>query len=791
MGHLISKSRLLGRALTTVWGWAVLFLCFDVVFWALLLLRPVGYAQLVALDDVLQCLGPLLAVPLCLGHVRRRKWGASLFLGLGILAYVVGQGIWSWNQLIAHQAPFPSSADLAFLACYPLLLLGVLLLPARPSPHISRVRVGLDGIMMMTAIITFSWYFVLGPTLLQGSTSLLAKVVGTAYPCGDLVLLLCVLLLWTRQQNRALRSALLLLSLGMLTLVLADSVYDSLNLQNSFAIGGVIDPLWSLGFQCIGLGMLTLRRVPVLLPASPVQPSRSLWQILLPYAFIPALGLLLLYMWRTPGNDALQAGVYAGAALLVGLVLLRQIVAMRELHLLYVNNDALASANRQLEIQATHDALTGLPNRSLLWTRIQQVPPSAQRESHSAALLILNLDRFKEINDTFGHQLGDQLLRQVGERLCQSVEPAVTVSRIGGDEFAVFLPTADETAALQVVMQLQTALEEPFLVGEHPLQIEASTGIALYPEHGNDPVTLCQHADVAMYHAKQSPQRCAFYDARQDLSSPRHLALLGDLRHAIANGELRLYYQPKADLHTGLVKGVEALVRWQHPTQGLLAPDQFLPLAEQTGLITPLTRWVVESALRQCRAWLDAGRELRVAVNLSVRNLHDASLPDTIAGLLAQYRVPPRLLCCEITESAIMADNEHTVRVLNDLVALGVSIAIDDYGTGYASLSYLKRLPADELKIDRAFVQHLTSDRVDQAIVRSTVSMAHSLGIQVVAEGVEDQATWNVLASLTCDIAQGYYLSRPLTSPDLVCWLDARQEGATPRLEDRKAAVAR
>ena len=521
MGHLINKLRLSGRALTTVRGWAILFLCFDAAFWALLLLRPVGPAELVALDDVLQCLGPLLAVPLCLAHFRRRWTGVSLFLGLGTLAYVVGQGIWSWNQVIAHQAPFPSSSDLAFLACYPLLLLGVLLLSAHPLPHISRVRVGLDGLMMMTAIITFSWYFVLGPTLLQGSTSLLAKVVGTAYPCGDLVLLLCVLLLWTREPDRALRPVLLLLSLGMFTLVLADSIYDYQNLQNSFAIGGLIDPLWSLGFQCIGLGVLALRRVPKLLPAVSLQPSRPLWQILLPYAFIPALGLLLLYMWRTPGDYALQPGVYVGAALLVGLVVVRQIVAMRELHTLYVNNDALKVANTQLEIQAqeleiqaTHDALTGLPNRSLLWTRIQLVLPSAQRDRHSAALLVLDLDRFKEVNDTFGHQLGDQLLRHVGERLCQSVDPAVTVSRLGGDEFAVFLPTADETTALQVVMQLQTALEEPFLIGGYPLQIEASTGIALYPEHGNDPETLCQHADVAMYLAKQSPQRCAFYDAQ-------------------------------------------------------------------------------------------------------------------------------------------------------------------------------------------------------------------------------------------------------------------------------------
>ena len=290
--------------------------------------------------------------------------------------------------------------------------------------------------------------------------------------------------------------------------------------------------------------------------------------------------------------------------------------------------------------------------------------------------------------------------------------------------------------------------------------------------------------------AKQSPQRCAFYDARHDQYNPHRLTLLGDLRQAIANSELRLYYQPQADLRTGLVNGVEALVRWQHPTQGLIPPDQFIPLAEQTGLIAPLTRWVVETAIRQCRAWLDAGRELHVAVNLSARNLHDARLPQAIADLLAQYAVPAHLLCCEITESAVMLDAEQALHMLHRLFALGVRIAIDDYGTGSASLSYLKRLPADELKIDRAFVQHMTTDQADQAIVRSTVNLAHSLGIRVVAEGVEDLATWTLLAALGCDFAQGYYLSRPIPPPDLVRWLDARPEAATPLSEERKEAVA-
>jgi diguanylate cyclase (GGDEF)-like protein len=553
-----------------------------------------------------------------------------------------------------------------------------------------------------------------------------------------------------------------------------------------------------LGYLLLGLVARSLYVLPQLGQQIAEQAAGSertakqpaLWQTLLPYAWVPTVGVLLLFIWRRGGAPFLVLGVVVGAVVLVGLVLVRQLVAMRELHDLYVNNDALAAANRQLEVQATHDSLTSLPNRNLLQRRIEQATHLARKGDISAALLILDLDRFKEVNDTIGHQRGDQLLQQVGERLRQAVSATATVARLGGDEFAVFLPGADEAGARQVVSALVRTLEEPFLVEEYPLHVEASVGVALYPAHGSEPLTLFQHADVAMYTAKRGHEWSALYDASRDQYSPRRLTLLGDLRKAIAAQELRLYYQPKAEMQTGLVKGVEALVRWQHPTLGFIPPDQFIPLAEQTGLIEPLTHWVVETAIEQCRHWLDGGLELRVAVNLSMRNLRDTNLPDTIESLLAQHGVPPHLLCCEITESAVMGDAEHTLQVLNRLFALGVRIAIDDYGTGYASLSYLKRLPADELKIDRAFVQHMTTDRADQAIVRSTVNMAHSLGIHVVAEGVEDQATWDLLETLRCDIAQGYYLSRPIPAQDLERWLGERKEAAARWLDERQEVAA-
>ena len=506
------------------------------------------------------------------------------------------------------------------------------------------------------------------------------------------------------------------------------------------------------------------------------------------YQELPELGLDRLNGWvivpLLKGSDALGViGVaYTDERRHPGeheVGLLKQFAQLASIGLV---NGALTEANVRLEAQATTDQLTGLPNRLLLLGRIEEA-------KGQTALLMLDLNRFKEVNDTFGHQSGDLLLDQVGQRLREIAGSGTTVARLGGDEFAVFIPGASETDAELLASDIGGAIERPFLIEGCPLHVEASIGIALSPQHGTDPLTLFRHADVAMYTAKRGHKGHAIYDAQLDQYSPRRLALLAELREAIANDGLRLYYQPKAELKTGRVKSVEALVRWQHPTQGFIPPDQFIPLAEQTGLIEPLTQWVLETAMQQCRDWLESGIELGVAVNLSTWNLRDMSLPETIARLLARYQVTPNLLTVEVTESAIMEDKELTLQVLNRLFALGLRVAIDDYGTGYASLAYLKHLPAEELKIDRAFVRHVTSDLADQAIVRSTASMAHSLGIRVVAEGVEDQECWDQLVALKCDIAQGYYLSRPAPACDLERWLGERNTRYALQEDQREEIV--
>jgi diguanylate cyclase (GGDEF)-like protein len=444
---------------------------------------------------------------------------------------------------------------------------------------------------------------------------------------------------------------------------------------------------------------------------------------------------------------------------------------------------ASKTLRRQAEVnehQALHDALTDLPNRTLFHDRVHQALASARREHIAAAVMIMDLDRFKEVNDTLGHASGDELLKQVGLRLRDSLRESDTVARLGGDEFGVLLPkVVDAEAAVAVARKLRTTLEEPFTLHGLALRMEASIGIALFPDHGSDVQSLLQRADVAMYVAKEHPAGCEVYTRERDEYSPDRLTLLTELRRAIDRGQLLLHYQPKADLRTGDIQGVEALVRWQHPERGMIPPDEFIPPAQKTGVITPLTMFVLDEALRQCRTWALQGMELCVAVNLSTRNLLDVHLPDTVGELLARWEVPARLLELEITESTILADPVRAMEILSRLDEMGIRLAIDDFGTGYSSLAYLKRLPVDELKIDKSFILGMEENENDAVIVRSTIDLGRNLGLRVVAEGVETAKAWNRLVSLGCDIAQGYYLSRPVPADQLTEWL--RERAAKPR----------
>jgi diguanylate cyclase (GGDEF)-like protein len=428
-------------------------------------------------------------------------------------------------------------------------------------------------------------------------------------------------------------------------------------------------------------------------------------------------------------------------------------------------------SDEMIRYMAYYDVLTALPNRSLLQDRLQQAILIGQRENKPVALLIMNLDHFKEINNTLGHQYGDIILQQIGPRVQEVLRESDTVARLGGDEFVILLPATGIEGAIQAAVKILKALEKPFNIEGLPLAVEASLGISVYPDHGANANSLIQRSDVALHLARENGANYAVYESERDQHSPRRLALMGQLRQAIERGELILHYQPKINLQTGHVTGVEALVRWPHPEFGMIPPDHFILPAERTGLVKPLTQWVLNSALRQCHAWHLAGVEMSMAVNISRRNLQDSQLPDQVAETLQICGVAPERLELEITESAIMLDPARAMEILTHLSKMGVRLSIDDFGTGYSSLAALKRLPVNEIKIDKSFVMDMMANENDEVIVRSTIDLAHNLDINVVAEGVESRVLWDKLLTLGCDAAQGYYMGRPLPVADLTRWL--------------------
>ena len=423
-----------------------------------------------------------------------------------------------------------------------------------------------------------------------------------------------------------------------------------------------------------------------------------------------------------------------------------------------------------------YDTLTDLPNRTFLRVRLQQAILAASYENQSAGLLLLNLDQFKEINNVLGPSRGDALLQQIGPRLRTVLKDSDLVARLGGDEFAVLLSETDREHAARVADEILKVLEKPFLVEAIPNVIEASIGIALSPEHGGNPDSLIQRADIAMYVAKERKSGYTVYSSEIDKYSPRRLALLGEFRDAMETNQLYLVYQPKIDLKTGRVTGVEALARWQHPKYGLIPPDQFIPIAELSGLMKPFTQWGAKIALDQCKTWHQEGRALNMAINLSVRNLEDDQFPDQIAGLLETCGVSPSHLELEIIESALMVDPRRAMEILKRLSNMGIRLSIDDFGTGYSSLGYLKRLPVNQLKIDKSFVMEMATSEEDAIIVRSTIELSHNLGLQVVAEGVETQEVLTRLIALGCDEAQGYFISRPIPVSDFNRWLSEQEK---------------
>jgi diguanylate cyclase (GGDEF)-like protein len=730
------------RALTVGWALAGAGLAYSAVYDTVGVL-PGGVAR-----DVLFCAIFVAAAGICLARAawvptERAAW---LAIGLGISLYAAGWII----DLFGYQgkAPMPSLSDPFWLGAYLGLYPGVVLL-GRERYARRGLGMWLDGLIGGLALGAATAATALQASLSQVHAHDNAVVVGAAYPVADVALLTFLATMYAGSMWRPSRSGTMFVA-GLLVLVAVDVLYAIDSASGGWVAGQIYDPLW-------GVAMLAVAAA-AWLPARRATLQRQTRRALLfPSAFASVAVGILVYGQTTSLN-------YVA----IGLAVLALVIVMVRMALLLKETAALA-VSRKLSLT---DDLTGLGNRRSFTAELD----AAIADQRQVALLMIDLDQFKELNDTLGHHLGDELLRCVGPRLESTMRQGDVVARLGGDEFGVLLGGADTDEAMVAAGRLRAALGRPFSLAGISLHVGASVGIAVFPEHAEDASTLLRHADVAMYKAKRGRTGHEVYASEGDHHSRDRLELAGEVRRALAQDELALHYQPVAELRTGALVGVEALVRWRHPERGLLAPGAFLPAIEHTEVMREVSHRVLAMAICQAGAWFRQDREWRVAVNLSATDLLDRALVDDVAALLRRYGTPARRVTLEVTESVLMTDPARAMEVLGDLRALGVRLALDDFGTGWSSLTHLQRMPVDEIKIDRSFVAAMATDASSAAIVSSTVDLAHALGLRVVAEGIEDEATWTRLRAVGCDAAQGYYLAEPLASGELEAQIDAIAE---------------
>jgi diguanylate cyclase len=744
-----------GRAAVVLSGWAIVvagLLVYAVhVGWGV----DAGPVPSSLLDDwlfefLVVAAGAGILIRVALVGTERLAWS---MIGVGALAWAAGDIYYLMAFSDGAEVPYPSVADGLYLAFYPLVYAGVLLL-VRARVRRFHASQWLDG--LATALIVAAvGAAVLMPPIIAGSEGSTSAAVATnlAYPLGDLVILGLVTALAGLMGWRP-GSAVGLLAAGCITFALADSVYLFKIADGSYAEGGLLDLFWPLGMIFMGLAAWQ--------PSPRVRAGRlEGWSVMvLPGAV--SFGAIALLVHDHYARTTVWAVWLASAAL---------VVCMARAGLTFRENIA----------QAVTDTLTGLPNRRLFHDRVEQAINRARRQGERAAVMIIDLDRFKEVNDTLGHRCGDLLLEEIAHRLRGALRESDTVARLGGDEFAVLLPSVpDAASAERVAVELGRVISESIVVEGVSLDTEASIGITLFPDHGADVSELLQRADVAMYTAKSESLAFSLYGAAQDEYSPERLALVGELRRAIEEGELVLHFQPKVRLAGGELVGAEALVRWQHPERGLLPPGEFIPLAEHTALIKPLTLYVLERALEECARWEGGGHELSVAVNISARNLLDAEFAEAVATSLERWGISPDRLELELTETALMGNPVRALGVLRRLGESGVVLSIDDFGVGYTSLNQLKSLPIRVLKIDRSFVLNMATNTADAMIVRSTIELGHNLGLQVVAEGIESQEIHDALRDLGCDIGQGFHIGRPMARAQFERWVDRAEAETHP-----------
>jgi diguanylate cyclase (GGDEF)-like protein len=690
--------------------------------------------------------------------VRNGRWAwAGIAAGLGF--YALGSTLYYAVVQYQTSQPYPSVADAAWLTSYVFLYAGLIGL-ARPRIQISQRTLWLDatvGALGVTSAAAIYFTFVLHHT--QGSTA--AVFTTMAYPVCDLVLLVVVigtsgLLGWHPDRTW------LYMGIAFVLFTGADTLYVIRVANDSYVAGTLMDPLWAIAAVLMAAAALRA-------PAAARVNRPDGWSVLVVPTSLVLLALGLLVV-GTEKHLPVASVVLASLTVLAGLV--RAGITYRDVQTLALHRS-----------QARTDEPTGLGNRRQFHESVAQ-RVAALGDGEQFALLLLDLDRFKEVNDSLGHAVGDHLLIQVGERLASHLRSEDVLVRLGGDEFAIMLDHAGADGARGLAERLRASLQCAFMVGTDTVYIDVSIGIAVCPDVADELGGLLQRADIAMYQAKAQRVGALVYQADEaDLTA--HLRFVEELRRAVGGDDLVLHYQPKSDLRTGCVDSVEALVRWQHPERGLLYPDAFISIAERYGFMRLLTTRVLSLALDQVRTWRDTAGPSNVAVNVSASNLLDTDLPEQIATMLEVRGLPGDALTVEITEGVLMVDTDRASVVLSSLRAMGVQISIDDYGTGYSSLARLRDLPVTELKLDRSFVKQICEDERAAAIVESTVKLAHSLGLRLVAEGVEDACMLERLTAMGCDVGQGYHLGRAVTPDALPVTPDS---SAVPAPRDGRSA---
>lgn len=758
------------------------------IYYAWILFSDSNERTFVLVENLISWLAPIVAC-VTLFIVSRQLVGKNrlfwLLLSLGAFSYAIAEGISVYSFNVLHKEPsYPGWPDV-FYFFQIFFYLAAVVYQFKQKKEISyEIKFMFDIMIIITVSTALSWHFLIQYLLTEASSPMLL-VVFIGYPIGDLLMLFGAISFYISFSYLLPTRVLALIITGLIFMVFADTAYLYSTVTDTYRSGILYAPLWSLSLLLVALaGLNALDPLPKngLQATSTRAHERISIRMLLPY-----LSLLLLFTIMLVEQKENMMGLIAGAFVAAVLIITRQVFTLRDNRRLLFNYDQLTSilehkieqrtvevtskneqlekAVKQMEHMAYHDVLTNLPNRRLFVEKVENSIAVAKQNGQKLAVVFIDLDRFKNINDTFGHEFGDLLLQAFSQKILANLRPIDTISRQGGDEFTLFLADIHlKTDVIPIIRRLQSDFAKPMNINGQELPISMSIGIAMYPEDGETPSELLKHADSAMYSAKaKGKNNYQFFSTDMTFVTSSKLVLENDLRRAFSNEEFFLHYQPQVCASSGDVIGMEALIRWQKAEGTIVSPAEFIPLAEETRLILPIGEWVLDTACKQVKEWHDSGYpHLKLAVNLSPLQFLQDDLMETISLILATTHFPAALLELEITESVALDDAEKAISRMHALRKMGIQMAIDDFGTGYSSLNYLKRFPLNNLKIAQPFVQDMTTNPYDKALVEAMIFIAHSFDMSVIAEGVETEEQLALLKELGCDEIQGYLFSRPL-----------------------------